>query len=69
MCRVAAQASACRQARDDATRPQDSLDVAAEWTHEAMTDVDMVALEPDPRSRMGASRFIGHSPSAGRVLS
>ncbi|MGC5584098.1 hypothetical protein ACQE98_05175 [Ornithinimicrobium sp. W1679] len=33
-----------------------------------MADIDMVALEPDPKSRMGASRFIGHSPSAGRVL-
>lgn len=28
----------------------------------------MAALEPDPKSRMGASRFIGLSPSAGRVL-
>ena len=28
----------------------------------------MMTLEPDPKSRMGASRFIGHSPSAGRVL-
>lgn len=30
--------------------------------------MDLAALEPDPKSRMGASRFIGHSPSAGRVL-
>lgn len=27
-----------------------------------------LALEPDPKSRMGASRFIGHSPSAERVI-
>jgi len=33
-----------------------------------MADVDLVALEPDPKSRIGASRFIGHSPSAGWVL-
>jgi hypothetical protein len=33
-----------------------------------MTDVDLLALEPDPKSGMGASRFISHSPSAGRVL-
>ncbi|HYO19790.1 MAG TPA: hypothetical protein VES02_14120 [Dermatophilaceae bacterium] len=39
-----------------------------EWTQEVMADVDLLALEPDPKSRMGASRFIGHSPSAGRVI-
>ena len=33
-----------------------------------MSDVDLLAFEPDPNSRMGASRFIGWSPSAGRVL-
>lgn len=33
-----------------------------------MGDVDMVALEPDPKSRTGASRFIGRSESAGRIL-
>ncbi len=33
-----------------------------------MADTDLVALEPDPKSRIGASRFIGHSASAGRVL-
>lgn len=44
------------------------LDIDPDWTREALSDVDMVALEPDPKSRMGASRFIGHSASAGRVL-
>ena len=38
------------------------------WTQEVMADVDLLALEPDPKSRMGASRFIGRSPSAGRVI-
>ena len=33
-----------------------------------MVDVDLLALEPDPKSRIGASRFIGRSPSGGRVL-
>lgn len=33
-----------------------------------MNDVDLLALEPDTKSRMGASRFIGHSPSTERVL-
>lgn len=27
----------------------------------------MVAFEPDPKSRIGASRFIGWSPTAARV--
>ena len=33
-----------------------------------MADVDLLALEPDPKSRMGAARFIGHGRSAGRVI-
>lgn len=45
-----------------------ALDIAPGWTREALADLDMVALEPDPKSRIGASRFIGRSPSAGRVL-
>lgn len=50
------------------SRYVDALDMHPDWTQEVLADVDMVALEPDPKSRMGASRFIGHSPSAGRVL-
>lgn len=42
--------------------------IEPEWTQEVMADGDLLALEPDPKSRMGASRFIGRSPSAGRVL-
>ncbi|MGB7817126.1 MAG: hypothetical protein WBL35_00105 [Ornithinibacter sp.] len=33
-----------------------------------MADADLLALEPDPKSRMGASRSIGRSRSAGRVI-
>lgn len=50
------------------SRYADAMDIESDWTREVMADIDMVALEPDPKSRMGASRFIGHSPSAGRVL-
>ena len=49
-------------------RYPDAVDIDIAWTQEVLADVDMVALEPDPKSRMGASRFIGRSPSAGRVL-
>ncbi|HZK04608.1 MAG TPA: hypothetical protein VFC82_02020 [Actinomycetaceae bacterium] len=38
------------------------------WSQEALDDLDLVAFEPDPKSRMGASRFIGRSAGAGRVL-
>jgi hypothetical protein len=50
------------------SRYTDAIDIASDWTREVLADIDMVALEPDPKSRMGASRLIGHSPSAGRVL-
>ncbi|MGC5585933.1 hypothetical protein ACPYOC_16460 [Ornithinimicrobium sp. W1665] len=50
------------------SRYADALDIDPDWTRELLADADMVALEPDPKSRMGASRFIGRSPSAGRVL-
>lgn len=42
--------------------------VEPDWTQEVMSDVDLLAFEPDPTSRMGAARFIGWSPTAGRVL-
>ena len=42
--------------------------VEPELTQEVMSDVDLLAFEPDPKSRMGASRFIGWSPTARRVL-
>jgi hypothetical protein len=42
--------------------------VESDWTQEVMSDVDLLAFEPDPKSRIGAARFIGWSPTAGRVL-
>lgn len=50
------------------SRYPDALDIHTSWTQQVMADVELVALEPDPKSRIGACRFIGHSPSAGRVL-
>ena len=38
------------------------------WAQQVMDDPDLAAFEPDPKSRMGASRFIGYSPAADRVL-
>ena len=49
-------------------KPRDGLDIEAAWTQEVLGDADTVAFEPDPKSRVGAARFIGRSTSAGRVL-
>ena len=54
--------------RSRSHRYRDGVDIEPGWTLEAMADADLLALEPDPKSRMGASRFIGHSHSAGRVI-
>lgn len=49
-------------------RYPDAIDIEPEWTQEVLTDPDLIAFEPDPKSRIGASRFIGESPTAGMVL-
>ena len=54
--------------RSRGDRYPDGLDIEPQWTQEVMADVNLLALEPDPKSRMGASRFIGRSRSTGRVL-
>ena len=54
--------------RSRGERYPNGRDIEPEWTQEVMADADLVAFEPDPKSRIGASRFIGHSPSAGRAL-
>ncbi len=38
------------------------------WTLEAAADPRRVVHDPDPKSRTGAIRLIGYSPSAGFVL-
>lgn len=42
--------------------------IEPEWVQEVLDDEALLVLEPDPKSRIGASRFIGRSPTAGRVL-
>ena len=54
--------------RARSSRYPDGLDVEPEWTQEVMADDELAAFEPDPKSRMGASRFIGRSTTMGRVL-
>ena len=61
-----AESAAYVRARGD--RYPGGTGVEPELTQELMAGVDLLAFEPDPKSRMGASRFIGRSNSAGRVL-
>jgi hypothetical protein len=45
-----------------------ALDIEPAWTAEVMADERLVEVSPYPTSRVGATGFIGYSPSAGRVL-
>jgi hypothetical protein len=45
-----------------------ATDIEPEWTLEAAADPRRIIRDPDPRSRLGAIRLIGYSPSAGFVL-
>jgi hypothetical protein len=45
-----------------------AFDIEPAWTQGVFDDPDYVAFEPDPKSRVGGSRIIGDSPSAGRAL-
>jgi hypothetical protein len=50
------------------TRYPGAVDLDPDWTQEVLTDPDLIAFEPDPKSRIGASRFIDESTAAGMVL-
>jgi hypothetical protein len=50
--------------RTRSSRYPGALDTEPEWSQEAMDDPNLVAFEPDPKSRVGAARFIGESRSA-----
>lgn len=54
--------------RSRARRYPDARDVEPGWTAEVLSDPELVAFEPDPKSRVGGSRFIGESPTAQTVL-
>lgn len=54
--------------RSRSTRYAGAVDIEPAWTLEVLADERLVELTPYPTSRVGASGFIGNSPSAGRVL-
>lgn len=51
-----------------ATRYPGAVGIEVSWTLEAAADPRSVARDPDPRSRSGAIRLVGYSPSAGFVI-
>lgn len=54
--------------RSRSARYPGAVDIEPSWAQEVLDDLDMIALEPDPKSRIGAARFIGESRAAGMVL-
>jgi hypothetical protein len=45
-----------------------AIDIEVDWTLEAAADPRRIVHDPDPKSRSGAVRIIGYSPSAGFVV-
>ena len=46
----------------------DAVDLSVEEVAEAAADLRAVVSDPDPRSRTGAVRVVGYSPTAGFVI-
>ena len=45
-----------------------AVDLEPSWTLEAAADPESLVRQPDPKSHAGYTRLIGHSPSAGVVI-
>jgi len=54
--------------RHRADRYPGATNIEPEWTLEPAADPRRIVCDPDPRSRTGAIRIIGFSPSAGFVI-
>lgn len=54
--------------RTRSVRYPGAVDLDPGWTLEAAADPDRPVSQIDPKSRAGYMRLIGHSPSAGVVL-
>lgn len=57
-----------RYGRGGLKRYPGSAGIEPDRPQQVIDDVDLAALHPDPKSRMGTSRFFGLSDDAGRVL-
>lgn len=61
--------AATRHIQTRSSRYPAAVDIALEWTQEALEDPEMLWLEPDPKSDSGLGiRIIGYSVSAGFVV-
>lgn len=67
-CRVLWDTEAAAYIRARSDRYPGALNIEPAWTEEVLADPDMLAAEPDPKSRIRAGRFIGYSVSAAAVL-
>lgn len=54
--------------RSRGQRYSGAIGIEAEWTLEVVADPRRIVRDPDPKSRTGAVRVIGYSPSAGFVI-
>jgi len=45
-----------------------ATDIEPAWTLEAAADPYRITRDPDPKSRLGHTRVVGHSPTAGFVI-
>ena len=54
--------------RTRSARYPGAVDLEPAWTLEAAADPGSSVRQPDPKGRTGYTRLIGHSPSAGAVL-
>jgi hypothetical protein len=54
--------------RSRSIRYPGAIDIEPDWTLEVVDDPHHVLRTPDPKSRVGYTRIIGYSPSAGFVL-
>lgn len=54
--------------RTRSTRYPGAYDLEPAWTREADADTHRIVRDPDPKSRVGYTRIIGYSHTAGFVL-
>jgi hypothetical protein len=54
--------------RRRADRYPGATNIEPEWTLDAAADPWRIVRDPDPKSRSGAIRIIGYSPTAGFVI-
>ena len=62
------ESSGCRTHPDAVHALSGGYDIESAWTQDAATDTYRIVREPDPKSRVGHTRLIDYSQTAGFVL-